>query len=131
VNSFGRRGSSRFAKGSISHVEIPGGNLMSKPTKSQWDFGELFPAEQTRKVLSVSELTAQVKRLLEKQVGDHLGHGRGHESARAIFRPHLFHAQGRGGAVELRAVQPARRWSASRIAGGRAEGFAARRRDGL
>ena len=42
---------------------------MSKPAKSQWDFGELFPAEQTRKVLSVSELTAQVKRLLEKQVG--------------------------------------------------------------
>jgi exodeoxyribonuclease VII large subunit len=42
---------------------------MSKPTKSQWDFGELFPTEQTRKVLSVSELTAQVKRLLEKSVG--------------------------------------------------------------
>ena len=42
---------------------------MAKPTKSQWDFGELFPAEPTRKVLSVSELTAQVKRLLEKQVG--------------------------------------------------------------
>jgi exodeoxyribonuclease VII large subunit len=38
-------------------------------TKSQWDFGELFPTEQTRKVLSVSELTAQVKRLLEKSVG--------------------------------------------------------------
>jgi len=42
---------------------------MTKPTKSQWDFGELFPTETTRKVLSVSELTAQVKRLLEKQVG--------------------------------------------------------------
>ncbi len=42
---------------------------MSKQPKSQWDFGELFPAEQSRKVLSVSELTAQVKRLLEKQVG--------------------------------------------------------------
>ena len=42
---------------------------MSKPSKSQWDFGELFPKEATRKVLSVSELTAQVKRLLEKQVG--------------------------------------------------------------
>ena len=42
---------------------------MSKPTKSQWDFGELFPAEQTRKVLSVSELTAQVRSLLEKQIG--------------------------------------------------------------
>ena len=41
---------------------------MSK-SKSQWDFGELFPAEATRKVLSVSELTAQVRQLLEKQVG--------------------------------------------------------------
>jgi exodeoxyribonuclease VII large subunit len=38
-------------------------------SKSQWDFGELFPTETTRKVLSVSELTAQVKRLLEKSVG--------------------------------------------------------------
>jgi exodeoxyribonuclease VII large subunit len=42
---------------------------MSKQSKSQWDFGELFPTEATRKILSVSELTAQVKRLLEKQVG--------------------------------------------------------------
>jgi exodeoxyribonuclease VII large subunit len=42
---------------------------MPKPNKSQWDFGELFPTEQTRKVLSVSELTTQVKRLLEKSVG--------------------------------------------------------------
>ena len=38
-------------------------------SKSQWDFGELFPTEATRKVLSVSELTTQVKRLLEKQIG--------------------------------------------------------------
>jgi len=44
-------------------------NLMSKQAKSQWNFGELFPTEQTRRVLSVSELTTQVKRLLEKQVG--------------------------------------------------------------
>ena len=42
---------------------------MGKPTKSQWDFGELFLAEQTRKVLSVSELTVQVRSLLEKEVG--------------------------------------------------------------
>ena len=60
---------------------------MGKPSKSQWDFGELFPpesrgaerpgggdapqpaGEQARKVLSVSELTAQVRRLLEQQVG--------------------------------------------------------------
>ncbi len=41
---------------------------MSKK-KSQWDFGELFPAEATRRVLSVSELTEQVKRLLEKSIG--------------------------------------------------------------
>jgi exodeoxyribonuclease VII large subunit len=37
--------------------------------KSQWDFGELFPAEATRRVLTVGELTAQVRRLLETQVG--------------------------------------------------------------
>ena len=42
---------------------------VSKAAKSQWDFGELFPTEATRKVLSVSELTSQIKRLLEKQVG--------------------------------------------------------------
>jgi exodeoxyribonuclease VII large subunit len=67
---------------------------MSRPVKTQWDFGELFPVEQprkeltpteqtpkeqapkeqapkeqTRKVLSVTELTAQIRRLLEKQVG--------------------------------------------------------------
>jgi exodeoxyribonuclease VII large subunit len=63
---------------------------MNKPPKSQWDFGELFPpsppastfaqgfggrvgatspTETGRRVLSVSELTVQVKRLLEKSVG--------------------------------------------------------------
>lgn len=41
----------------------------NRKSKSQWDFGELFPTEQTRRVLSVSELTTQIKRLLEKQVG--------------------------------------------------------------
>ena len=43
---------------------------MPKRVKSQWDFGELFPPEQTRKVLSVTELTWQIKRLLEQQVGE-------------------------------------------------------------
>src|SRR5437764_341753 len=42
---------------------------MSKQSKSQCDFGELFPAETTRRVLTVSELTTQVKRLLEKELG--------------------------------------------------------------
>jgi exodeoxyribonuclease VII large subunit len=43
---------------------------MAKPVKSQWDFGELFPPEQLRKVLSVTDLTREIKRLLEKQVGE-------------------------------------------------------------
>jgi exodeoxyribonuclease VII large subunit len=42
---------------------------MSKQSKSQWDFGELFPTEATRKVYSVGELTDHVRRLLEKQIG--------------------------------------------------------------
>ncbi|HVU28160.1 MAG TPA: exodeoxyribonuclease VII large subunit [Verrucomicrobiae bacterium] len=42
---------------------------MPRETKSQWNFGELFPTEQFRKVLSVSELTGQIRALLEKQIG--------------------------------------------------------------
>jgi exodeoxyribonuclease VII large subunit len=58
---------------------------MGKRAKSQWDFGELFPAESpgaarahgdesiaatpARKILSVSELTTQVRQLLEHQIG--------------------------------------------------------------
>lgn len=41
---------------------------MSK-SKSQWNFGELFPTEQTRQVLSVSDVTSQIRRLLEQRVG--------------------------------------------------------------
>jgi exodeoxyribonuclease VII large subunit len=43
---------------------------MSRKAQSQWDFGELFPPEQTRRVLTVSELTTTVRRLLEKEVGE-------------------------------------------------------------
>lgn len=42
---------------------------MSIPGKSQWDFGELFSPAETRKVLSVSELTQTVRALLEKHIG--------------------------------------------------------------
>ncbi len=42
---------------------------MSKPVKSQWNFGELFSPAEMRKVLSVSELTGNVRALLEKQIG--------------------------------------------------------------
>jgi exodeoxyribonuclease VII large subunit len=37
--------------------------------RSQWDFGELFPPEQVRKVLSVGELTVRIRQLLEQHVG--------------------------------------------------------------
>jgi exodeoxyribonuclease VII large subunit len=45
---------------------------MPKQVKSQWDFGELFPKEPlppARRVFSVGELTLQIRRLLEEQVG--------------------------------------------------------------
>lgn len=42
---------------------------MGRNTTSQWDFGELFPAETSRKVLSVGELTVQIKRALAERIG--------------------------------------------------------------
>src|SRR5450756_2024949 len=51
---------------------------MSKPAKSQWDFGELFPAESSiagRKVLSVCYFTSDINRLLEKLIGSVLVRG--------------------------------------------------------
>src|SRR6266403_83853 len=59
---------------------------MSRPVKTQWDFGELFatqppqsarpaaplPAQTSRpdrKILSVTEVTSQIRRLVEQQVG--------------------------------------------------------------
>src|SRR5688572_27212494 len=41
---------------------------MGKVAQSQWEFGELFPPQATRRVLTVSELTASVRRLLEKEI---------------------------------------------------------------
>ncbi len=43
---------------------------MSRKSQSQWDFGELFPPEETRRVLTVAELTTIVRKLLEKEVGE-------------------------------------------------------------
>ena len=43
---------------------------MNRKGQSQWDFGELFPVQAARRVLTVSELTATVRRLLEKEVGE-------------------------------------------------------------
>ena len=38
-------------------------------SQNQWDFGELFSKEEARRVLSVSELTKEVKRQIEEGVG--------------------------------------------------------------
>ena len=38
-------------------------------SQNQWDFGELFPQQESRQVLTVSELTRRVKRELEERVG--------------------------------------------------------------
>jgi exodeoxyribonuclease VII large subunit len=61
--------------------------FMVRPSKSQWDFGELFPPESvapapakpqpdrdappavTRRILSVAELTSQIRSLLEQHIG--------------------------------------------------------------
>ena len=56
----------RLEAGPTPHEHV---RAMNKPAKSQWDFGELFPPAETRKVLSVWELTSEIKRLLEKQIG--------------------------------------------------------------
>lgn len=42
---------------------------MGRSARHQWDFGELFAPEQLRRVWTVSELTAQIRRLLEQQLG--------------------------------------------------------------
>jgi exodeoxyribonuclease VII large subunit len=42
---------------------------MGKIAQSQWDFGELFPPQATRRVLTVAELTANVRRVIEKEIG--------------------------------------------------------------
>jgi exodeoxyribonuclease VII large subunit len=43
---------------------------MPRQTTSQWDFsGELFPVEATRRVFSVTELTSDIRRLLEQHIG--------------------------------------------------------------
>lgn len=42
---------------------------MPRQRQSQWDFGELFSQSDLRRVLTVAELTGQIRRLLESQVG--------------------------------------------------------------
>ena len=103
---------------------------MGKPAKSQWDFGELFPAAATRQVLSVWELTANIKRLLEKSVGavwvsGEITNLRAQSSGHIYFT--LKDAAAQLSCVLFRGAANAPRAPARR----RTESFAARRRDGL
>ncbi|HKX61033.1 MAG TPA: exodeoxyribonuclease VII large subunit, partial [Verrucomicrobiae bacterium] len=43
---------------------------MSRKVSSQWEFDDLLPAPPTRRVLTISELTGNIRRLLEKEVGE-------------------------------------------------------------
>jgi exodeoxyribonuclease VII large subunit len=43
---------------------------MSRKPQAQWDFGELFPARELRRVLTVTEVTGTVRRLVEKEIGE-------------------------------------------------------------
>jgi exodeoxyribonuclease VII large subunit len=43
---------------------------VKRAVKSQWDFGELFPPDQFRQVLTVSELTAKVRTTLQQEIGE-------------------------------------------------------------
>lgn len=42
---------------------------MARSSKTQWDFGDLFTPTPSRTVLSVTEMTLQIKRCLEKGIG--------------------------------------------------------------
>src|SRR5512139_267799 len=42
---------------------------MPKKAKSQWEFGDLVREAESRKVLTVSQLTARIRRVLQEQFG--------------------------------------------------------------
>ena len=43
---------------------------MTRSKQSHWDFGELFTPEETRNILTVSELTTSIKQMLEGNLGN-------------------------------------------------------------
>ena len=42
---------------------------MSRKVSSQWEFDDLVPAPPARRVLTISEVTGNIRRLLEKEIG--------------------------------------------------------------
>jgi exodeoxyribonuclease VII large subunit len=91
---------------------------MARAPKSQWDFGgnELFSPAETRAVLSVTDLTSRVKRLVEKEfptvyvrgeISNYRLQGSGHayfvlKDAAAQLNCVLFRGQGGAGRASLR-----------------------------
>ena len=72
--------------------------------QSQWDFGETFPEEPTREVLTVSDLTTRVKRELENRIGQIWVEGEitnlmGSDAQRIADLTPLTRACGAGGAL--------------------------------
>src|SRR5262245_51208475 len=66
---------SRAARSDQTATRKPSAGLphcqpVRKPVKTQWDFGELFPREQTRQVLTVADLTSKIRKLLEGEIGE-------------------------------------------------------------
>ena len=91
---------------------------MSKQSKSQWDFGELFPTEQTRQVLTVSDLTSQIRRLLEQRVGE-VWVGGEISNLRAQSSGHIyFTLKDAGAQLSCVCFRDAARWSRALLADG-------------
>jgi exodeoxyribonuclease VII large subunit len=98
----------------LNRIEI----LMSKQSKSQWDFGELFPTEQTRQVLTVSDLTSQIRRLLEQRVGE-VWVGGEISNLRAQSSGHIyFTLKDAGAQLSCVCFRDAARWSRALLADG-------------
>ena len=86
---------------------------MSKNVKSQWDFGELFEPATTRRVFSVTELTAKVRRVLEKELGRVWVTGEV-SNLRAQSSGHLYFTIKDGGAQLQCVLFGERRWRSGR-----------------
>ena len=71
------------------------GSICPGRSKSQWDFGELFAAEPTRKAWSVSGIDVYGPSSAGKGFCSDLGFRGNHKSQGAKFRAHLLHAQRR------------------------------------
>ena len=77
---------------------------MSNQAKSQWDFGNCSRRNKPQSFVRVGADRPGPRAAGETRRPS--GWAAKSPTSARKFRPHLFHAQGRGGAVELRPVQP-------------------------